>query len=102
MIIDEVAGQWSVLLVAPLTLEGFIAAFILFRLFDITKPGPIRKARRSRGVLVSWLMILCWIFCRHRAHHHDVDGHLIGAYAMRPIVPHWFTPSGTELTDTHS
>lgn len=49
VIIDEVAGQWSVLLVAPLTLEGFIAAFILFRLFDITKPFPIRKAEAIPG-----------------------------------------------------
>ena len=51
VIIDEVAGQWSVLLVAPLTLEGFIAAFILFRLFDITKPFPIRKAEAIPGGL---------------------------------------------------
>ena len=51
VVIDEVAGQWSVLLAAPLTLEGFIAAFILFRLFDITKPFPIRKAEAIPGGL---------------------------------------------------
>ena len=49
VIIDEVAGQWSVLLVAPLSLEGFIAAFLLFRFFDITKPFPVNKAEAIEG-----------------------------------------------------
>ncbi|MGC6518011.1 MAG: phosphatidylglycerophosphatase A [Candidatus Puniceispirillaceae bacterium] len=49
VIIDEVAGQWSVLLVAPLSFEGFIAAFLLFRLFDIFKPFPINKADAIEG-----------------------------------------------------
>lgn len=49
VIIDEVAGQWSVLLVAPLSLEGLIAAFVLFRLFDITKPFPVNKAEQITG-----------------------------------------------------
>ena len=49
VIIDEVAGQWSVLLVAPLSLEGFLAAFLLFRFFDILKPFPINKADAIKG-----------------------------------------------------
>ena len=44
VVIDEVAGQWSVLLVAPLSIEAFIAAFLLFRFFDIIKPFPVNKA----------------------------------------------------------
>jgi phosphatidylglycerophosphatase A len=44
IIIDEVAGQWIALV--PLAVLGahwlwYIAAFGLFRLFDIWKPGPI-------------------------------------------------------------
>lgn len=49
VIIDEVAGQWSVLLVAPLSLPGFLAAFLLFRFFDITKPFPVNKADEIKG-----------------------------------------------------
>ena len=52
IVIDEVVGQWIALLpvifgaayadVALLALwPGWIAAFALFRLFDITKPGPV-------------------------------------------------------------
>lgn len=52
IVIDEVAGQWLALM--PLSLgaaqvgvgigalwPGWIAAFALFRLFDIWKPGPV-------------------------------------------------------------
>lgn len=49
VIIDEVAGQWSVLLVAPLSLPGFLAAFLLFRAFDIIKPFPVNKADQIPG-----------------------------------------------------
>ena len=49
VIIDEVAGQWSVLLVAPLSPIGFFAAFLLFRFFDITKPFPVNKAEHIPG-----------------------------------------------------
>ena len=41
IVIDEVAGQWLVLLVAPFTPLGFLSAFLLFRLFDIVKPWPV-------------------------------------------------------------
>ena len=51
VIIDEVAGQWSVLLVAPLSLEGFIIAFALFRFFDILKPFPVNKAEQIEGAI---------------------------------------------------
>ncbi|MCY4032207.1 MAG: phosphatidylglycerophosphatase A [Hyphomicrobiales bacterium] len=42
IVIDETAGQCLCLCFAPLTLSGVIAAFLLFRLFDIAKPVPIR------------------------------------------------------------
>lgn len=39
---DEIAGLYLTLTVAPPTLVGWVAAFLLFRFFDIVKPWPIR------------------------------------------------------------
>ena len=47
VVIDEVLGQWVTLLGAPLlSWKALIAGFILFRAFDIWKPGPVRKLER--------------------------------------------------------
>lgn len=46
IVIDEIAAQWLVLLVAPLDWRAYLAAFVLFRAFDIVKPWPIREAER--------------------------------------------------------
>ncbi len=44
VVIDEVLGQWVTLLGATsYTPVSFVAAFVLFRLLDIWKPGPIRR-----------------------------------------------------------
>jgi phosphatidylglycerophosphatase A len=62
IVIDEVIGQWIALLpmfYAALSLEinpmvlwpGWIAAFILFRAFDILKPGPIGWADKRDDAL---------------------------------------------------
>lgn len=67
VVIDEVAGQFVALL--PLSFvawdkgifvlalwPGWIAAFALFRLFDITKPGPVGWADRrndATGVMLD-------------------------------------------------
>ncbi len=70
VVIDEVAGQWIALLpvafgawwtgAALLALwPGWIAAFLLFRLFDIWKPGPIGVADRrgdAWGVMLDDLI----------------------------------------------
>jgi phosphatidylglycerophosphatase A len=50
-VIDEVAGQWFACAFAPLSLPGFVLAFVLFRLFDITKPWPASAAERLNGGL---------------------------------------------------
>lgn len=42
IVIDEFAGYALSLLFLPPTLPYFIAAFLLFRFFDILKPPPIR------------------------------------------------------------
>lgn len=48
--IDEFAGQWiTMLALARPTLPGLLAAFILFRVFDIAKPGPVGWADRRHG-----------------------------------------------------
>ena len=44
VVIDEVAGQWLVLAVAPLDPLFYLAGFVLFRLFDIRKPWPVNWA----------------------------------------------------------
>lgn len=47
VVIDEVAGQWLVLLITPHSLLGYFLAFGLFRLFDILKPWPISLADKN-------------------------------------------------------
>ncbi|MBB4173717.1 phosphatidylglycerophosphatase A [Sulfitobacter noctilucicola] len=62
IVVDELVGQWIALL--PLSYAawsmdisilamwpGWIAAFALFRLFDITKPGPVGWADRRGDAL---------------------------------------------------
>jgi phosphatidylglycerophosphatase A len=47
VVIDEVAGQWLVLLTAPRDPLVWVLAFLLFRIFDIWKPWPVRWADRD-------------------------------------------------------
>jgi phosphatidylglycerophosphatase A len=50
VVIDEFAGQWLALMpLASPTPLGLLAAFALFRLLDIVKPGPIGWADRQHG-----------------------------------------------------
>jgi phosphatidylglycerophosphatase A len=77
IVIDEVAGQWVALwpvsLGAMMSGAGFldlypgiIAAFAVFRLFDILKPGPVGWADRQPGafgvmaddIIAGWLAAL--------------------------------------------
>jgi len=46
IVIDEVAAQWMVLVATPLDWRLYIAAFLLFRVFDIVKPWPVRAIER--------------------------------------------------------
>jgi phosphatidylglycerophosphatase A len=46
VVIDEIAGQWLVLLAAPLDPLAYALAFLLFRVFDTWKPWPARWADR--------------------------------------------------------
>ena len=50
VVIDEVAGQWIALLgLAAATPLGLLAAFLIFRLLDVAKPGPVGWADRQEG-----------------------------------------------------
>jgi phosphatidylglycerophosphatase A len=43
VVIDEVAGQWIALLFSPFDWHHALIALLLFRIFDITKPFPVRQ-----------------------------------------------------------
>jgi phosphatidylglycerophosphatase A len=47
VVIDEIAAQLLVLAVAPLDWRFYLAAFLLFRLFDIWKPFPVNWLDRT-------------------------------------------------------
>jgi len=50
VVIDEFAGQWIALLaLGRPTSGGLAAAFLLFRLLDVVKPGPIGWADRQHS-----------------------------------------------------
>jgi phosphatidylglycerophosphatase A len=49
VVIDEVAGQWLTLVVCRPDWPHALVALALFRLFDITKPWPIRKLEALPG-----------------------------------------------------
>ncbi len=49
VVIDEVAGQWLAMMALARPGWGVLAAFLLFRLLDIVKPGPIGVIDRRPG-----------------------------------------------------
>ncbi|HWC99692.1 MAG TPA: phosphatidylglycerophosphatase A [Candidatus Sulfopaludibacter sp.] len=52
VVVDEVLGQWITLGGAlSLNWKSYLAAFALFRLFDIWKPAPVRQLERLPGGL---------------------------------------------------
>jgi phosphatidylglycerophosphatase A len=46
VVIDEVAGQLITLIAIPVSWKSLLLGFILFRLFDIVKPPPVRQLER--------------------------------------------------------
>ena len=74
VVIDEVAGQWLAMIgLTHPSAAGLSAAFLLFRLLDIAKPGPIAWAERlpgASGVMADDLLAgalsaaLLWAVCR--------------------------------------
>lgn len=60
IVIDEVVGMWLALFLLPAHLAVMLLAFGLFRLLDVTKPGPIgwldRRLPGGLGVMADDLL----------------------------------------------
>jgi phosphatidylglycerophosphatase A len=64
VVVDEVIGQW-ITLAGALTLnwKSYAAAFLLFRLFDIWKPAPVRQLEKlpeGLGIVADDAMAGCY------------------------------------------
>lgn len=58
-VIDEVAGQLLCLIFIPHSWPYYLSAFLVFRIFDILKPFPIRRAEkigRGFGIMLDDLI----------------------------------------------
>jgi phosphatidylglycerophosphatase A len=51
IVIDEIAGFLVANFLWPLGLKSTVFSFLLFRIFDIIKPYPVRRAERLHGGL---------------------------------------------------
>jgi phosphatidylglycerophosphatase A len=52
VVVDEVLGQWlTAAAIGNPSWQSYLLAFALFRIFDITKPWPIRKLEDLHGGL---------------------------------------------------
>jgi phosphatidylglycerophosphatase A len=75
VVIDEVAGQWFTLIAARPDWRHAALGLLLFRLFDITKPWPIRRLEalpEGTGILLD-----------------DVAAGLLAAVVLA-VLSHWF------------
>lgn len=75
VVIDEVAGQWVTLLVCKPDWPHALVALALFRLFDITKPWPVRKLEALPG---GWGIML-----------DDLAAGLFGLVVLL-LIQHWW------------
>jgi phosphatidylglycerophosphatase A len=69
VVIDEVAGMMISVLAVPRTVPVLVAAFVLFRVFDVVKPPPAHRLQALPGGLGIM-----------------VDDLIAGAYALLVIV----------------
>lgn len=75
IVIDEVAGLWITLMASTLSPLSILAAFALFRFFDILKPWPIswldQKLPGGVGVMADDLAAgLAAALCLYGIHHY--------------------------------
>lgn len=49
MVWDEFVGYWIAIVMLPAQWPWFLAAFVVFRFFDILKPWPIRTVEKAFG-----------------------------------------------------
>ncbi|ACO34120.1 MULTISPECIES: phosphatidylglycerophosphatase A [Acidobacterium] len=75
VVLDEVAGQWLTLVACPVEWRHALLGLLLFRLFDIVKPWPVRRLERlpgGTGIMLD-----------------DVAAGLLGLVVMQ-LVLHWW------------
>lgn len=65
VVIDEVVGQWITLLAVPAVFSWWhvLAAFVLFRFFDILKPLGVRKMENFKsgwGIMADDILAGCY------------------------------------------
>ena len=62
---DEFVGLWACMLFVPLTWYWLLAAFVLFRIFDILKPWPIKwadqKVSGGLGIMLDDLIAAAYV-----------------------------------------
>ena len=83
VVIDEVAGYLVTLMLVPRTAGNLLAGFLLFRLFDIWKPPPVRWVDRHVGggfgvVADDVAAAVYGAGCLWLLHHYGVLGRLDG------------------------
>ena len=69
VVVDEVAGQMASLLFLAPTMTSLVTGFLLFRLFDIWKPFPIRRLEKlpgASGIMIDDLMAALYANLVHR------------------------------------
>ena len=74
VVVDEVAGQMIALIGAALDWRSLLGALILFRVFDITKPFPLRRLEHAPE---GWGIML------------DDVGAGLYALALMQLARHW-------------
>lgn len=73
---DEFVGYWITMIMIPVSWQSMLAGFILFRLFDIWKPFPIRwldgNVKGGFGIMIddvaagllTWCCLYFWFFVK--------------------------------------
>ena len=72
---DEVLGYWLTMFMIPVSLKAVVLGFVLFRIFDIIKPPPIRWVDRhvhgGVGIMLDDVLaaVPAWLilFISHKA-----------------------------------
>ena len=59
VVADEVSGFLVAMILVPPTISNIFLGFLLFRLFDIAKPYPVRKFEKLPG---GWGIVIVSIF----------------------------------------
>jgi len=64
---DEMVGYWIAMIMIPVSWHSLLAAFLLFRLFDIWKPFPIRwldrQVKGGFGIMIDDVLAGFFAWC---------------------------------------